>query len=472
MRRLAGGRLDRRALLTGLLAIGAVPAWSAGAAARDIDPSGDVYRLARMTVFGTPRQAREALIGLGRLGRADAVPGLILARRYGPLGRETDQLLAALTGNSQASSWDDWMVWQQTHPEVRPHVSFARLKLDVLSRIDLQFHRLLASGEQLRTVRLEEITWRGVKVDAIRALTDPALVVGSEAGFMNGDDFVFGVEFDGHARAYPLKIMDWHEILNDFVGGRPVTLVHCPLSGTAALYGTAMDGQAPPLKFRGSGLVYRSTMLMVDGEGGSLWDPLLGQPLAGPLAGSDLRLTPLPLTLTRWSDWRIRHPETSVLSIETGFGHAYLPGAADAGYAESDSPAFPVAIADFRMAPKDLVFGLRLPEGDKAWPLTAFADDTVINDDLNGAGLVLLGNARDRTVRAYRRDGQAFQATSSPLVLFAGEQGVWRVTEAALQGPNGAALPRLAGPTASWFAWADRVGGGTPLFAPGSVPTD
>ena len=129
-------------------------------------------------------------------------------------------------------------------------------------------------------------------------------------------------------------------------------------------------------------------------------------------------------------------------------------------------------VTDYRMAPKDLVFGIRLPAGDKAWPLDSFAGGAVINDSIGPVDVVLIGDAESRTVRAYRRDGHVFAASASPRVLYTAEQQVWRVSEEMLLGPNGAKLPRLPGLTAYWFAWSGYVGQRAALYALDSVPTD
>ncbi len=115
---------------------------------------------------------------------------------------------------------------------------------------------------------------------------------------------------------------------------------------------------------------------------------------------------------------------------------------------------FPALLADDRLQAKDYVFALRDGAHDKAWPLTDFEGGGVLNDQVGDLELVLVGDAATRSVRAYRRDGRRFEAVpGAPLTLVADGQS-WQVTEEALVGPEGAALARLPGHIAYWFAWA------------------
>ena len=465
-------RMKDRATGLGAALLLALALATAPVAAQEIAED-DLYRLSRMVVFGTQGQSREALFRLRQRGEQDVVPALIMALRYGSNRNAIDQTLAALTGDRGIRGWDDWMVWQQGRRDVVAADSYLRLKLDVLTRIDRRFNRFFNRPDLAHEIRLEEVAWRGLSVDGVGALTDPKMSPAAIAdAYLTPDELVLGVELNGDARAYPLRILDWHEVINDVIGEIPVTVAYCPLCGTGVLYATKVEGREVPIEFGSSGLVYRSRQLVYDLQTDSLWDLFSGRPVVGPLTGSGIELRTLPIVMTRWSDWQQRHPDTRVLSRDTGYAHPYIPGAAHAGNADSPDPLFPVDVTDYRMAPKDLVFGIRLPSGDKAWPLDSFAGGVVINDSIGPVDVVLIGDAESRTVRAYRRDGRVFSASGSPRVLYTDDQQVWRVSEEELLGPNGAKLPRLPGLTAYWFAWSGHVGQRAALYALDSVPTD
>ena len=305
------------ALLVALAAIcapGTVPA-----AAQDLAED-DLYSLTRMVIFGDEGQNREALFRLRQRRSPDSVPALILALRYGQFDYAVDQTLASLTGHRSARGWDEWMVWQQGQPPASLADSYLRLKLDVLTRADRRFNRFFNQSDLNHTIRLEEIAWRGLPVDGIGALTDPKMISAAAAAeLLTPDELVLGVEIDGDARAYPLRILDWHEVINDVIGETPVTVAYCPLCGTGVLYATKIDGRETPLEFGSSGLVYRSTQLVYDRQTDSLWDLFSGKPVVGPLTGAGVELQTLPIVMTQWADWQQRHPDTRVLSQDTGY---------------------------------------------------------------------------------------------------------------------------------------------------------
>lgn len=375
--------------------------------------------------------------------------------------------LEALTGAKAGPRWFDWMVWQQTHPEIKPYPGYDGFLADMLAGIDPQFRRFVQGGVA-HEIRLEEIVWGGVRVDGIPALDNPRLIDASAATYLNPDDRVFGVELDGDARAYPLRIVDWHEMVNDVVGGHPVSLAYCTLCGAGILYDDRVAGRAQPFSFGSSGLLYRSNKLMYDRQTDSLWDQFTGRPVVGSLVGSGIELKVLPVALTTWQQWRTRHPETRVLSLDTGFARDYRPGAAYHDYFASPELAFPAFVGDHRLDPKDLIFGVRVPGGVKAWPLADFRGGAVINDRVGFIDVVVIGDETGGGARAYRAGGHIFERGASPDALLDGEGGHWRVTEDDLIGPKGKRLPRLPGHVAYWFAWSgffeDAELGGAPTL--------
>ncbi|MBE0531000.1 MAG: DUF3179 domain-containing protein [Rhodospirillales bacterium] len=398
-----------------------------------------------------------ALAALRQRDDPGVAASLILALRFNrPATQPIADALAAITGETDARSWFDWMLWQEAHPEIVPHPSFRRLKLDLLLAIDPNFARFLPLTPAAE-IRLEEVVWGGVAAaEGIPALTNPALVAAGDAGYLIPGEPVFGVEIDGDARAYPLRILDWHEMLNDVVGGVPVSLAYCTLCGSGILYDGRVEGREQPLTFGSSGLLYRSNKLMHDLATDSLWNQFTGRPVSGPLAGSGITLKILPIVLTNWRDWLAAHPDTRVLSLDTGYVRDYTPDAPYGHYFNSPDLMFPALAPDATHALKDRVFGIRTAGGAKAWPLEDFRNRPVINDSIGFTDVVLIGNAVTGTVRAYRRDGLTFAPSPAPDRLTAdGEE--WRVTENALLGPGDARLARMAGHVAFWFAWSAFV---------------
>ncbi len=439
---------------------------AAGAAAETEDEA--VARHSRALIVGSDVDFQNALAALKTRGKPDAAAAMILALRYRRRAVwNLSEALEEVTGHA-ALGWFDWMLWQEAHPEIAPHPSFTELKLDTFRRVDPNFlyffrHDWAEPGNM--KIRLEEITWGGVAADGIPALDYPKLIAAAEADYLRGDDLVFGVEIDGDARAYPLRIMGWHEMFNEVIGGVPVALAYCTLCGSGILFETRVEGRAQPFVFGSSGLLYRSNKLMFDRETDSLWNQFTGQPVVGPLAASGIALQIRPVVIVTWAKWRTAHPDSRVLSLDTGHRRDYGSGVVYAEYFANPDLMFPTRADESRLRQKDYVFGIRDVGAAKAWPLAAFADRAVINDAVGNRTVVLIGNAEARSVRAYERGGRSFESAAEKNRL-RGPGGLWQVTEEALRGPGGTRLVRVPGHIAYWFAWDGYLGVQSELYQP------
>ncbi|MEQ9689115.1 MAG: DUF3179 domain-containing protein [Bauldia litoralis] len=396
-----------------------------------------------------------ALAYFGEQG-SQAAAALILAMRFVRDDR-FPEVLRDITGETAPQSWSDWMLWQEAHPEIEPFEGFDLLHAWAHSQIDANFQLFLGAGKK-HEIRIEEIVWGGVVKDGIPALNHPRLIAADAAGWLNDEDLVFGVSINGDARAYPLRILDWHEMFNDTIGGVPVALAYCTLCGSGILFETRLDRFERELVFGSSGFLYRSNKLMYDTETHSLWNQFTGRPVVGPLTGSGIELKTRPVVIARWADWRRDNPETRVIDIDTGFSRDYAPGAAYTSYFASPDLMFPTRVDQSDLKQKDYVFALRAAPVEKAWPLDLFAGGAVINDSAGVVDLVLIGDAASRTVRAYRSDGMTFEKGGDPAVVMQ-DGSRWKVTEDALVGPDGRSLARLPGHIAYWFAWSGYFGG-------------
>ncbi len=412
-----------------------------------------------LQLFGTdPKQRQIALKALTERGQVDVVPALIQALRFVPAHNDINQALIKLVGHQHGPSWHDWMLWLEAHPEIKPFAGFDHFKAEVMAIIDENFRLFLHPGIK-HHIRLEEIVWGGVKKDGIPSLDYPKLLPTEKADYLENDELVFGVSLNGDARAYPLRIMDWHEMFNDVIGGVPVALAYCTLCASGILFETQLPSRAKPFVFGSSGFLYRSNKLMYDRQTHSLWNQFTGRPVVGPLVGSKIQLNVRPVTITSWAKWRQRHPHSTVLSLDTGFNRDYTPGRAYGTYFDGPDLMFPALTADSRLSPKDYVFALRNNTVQKSWPLTLFKGGAVINDRVGEMGIVLIGNAKTRTVRAYRAGGKWFKVgpTIEQVIDEAGT--LWNVGEDALLGPADQHLERLPGHVAYWFAWQGFKGG-------------
>ena len=223
------------------------------------------------------------------------------------------------------SRWRQWM-WNRPY---QPHPDYLAFKGALLGRIDPRMTSFFAPGATA-LIRLDEVEWGGVGVGGIPSLVEPRHLPAAAARYLGEKDVVFGIALNGEARAYPKRILAWHELARDRVGGVELTIVYCTLCGTVIPYGSEVGGARRTLGT--SGLLYRSNKLLFDEETMSLWSSTEGKPVIGPLAGSGLELRDYPVVTTSWREWRAAHPDTTVLSLDTGFERNYAEGAAYRDY--------------------------------------------------------------------------------------------------------------------------------------------
>lgn len=216
------------------------------------------------------------------------------------------------------------------------------------------------------TIAREALRSGGPPKDGIPALTDPSAVGAGEATFLLDDDEIIGIVFGGEARAYPLAILDYHEIINDAVGGREVAVTYCPLCDSSVVVDRAA-GEGTAREFGVSGKLYNSNVLMFDRrtEGvESLWTQMGSIGVSGP--GADKRLNRLPMEVTTWGSWRERHPQTTVLSDQTGHRRAYNRSVY-ANYFASEQLMFAVEPLDDRLPAKTPILGVASSGGARAY---------------------------------------------------------------------------------------------------------
>jgi len=401
-------------------------------------------------LYGSTEERAHAREWMSRRNNPDVVPALIRTLRYFPEdSTHTLPLLKILTGQELGKRWFNWVVWLEANP-IDSFKNNSLFLSHIFSRLDPQFQVFFYNDIEHK-IRLDEITWGGVRKDGIPALTRPKLIWPQEASYLREKDLVFGISINGDTRAYPYRIMDWHEMLNDVIGGVPVSLAYCTLCDSGILYKTQLDPEKPVLIFGSSGFLYRSNKLMYDQETHTLWNQFSGKPVVGPLSNSNIELEVLPVVTTTWGEWLAQHPDTKVLSSNTGFKRDYSPGVAYGAYFGSDELMFPAYVGDDTLRQKQQVFGLRLSGAKKAWPLNLFSKPRAINDHVGIIPIVIIGDATTQTVRAYRSEGKQFTLNKDGK-LFEGDKQ-WQLSETELTGPNNQSLARLPGHIAYWFAW-------------------
>ncbi len=320
------------------------------------------------------------------------------------------------------------------------------------------------SGGDTLAELARNVTSGGPPKDGIPSIDEPKFVAAGSARFLADDDVVFGLELGGEARAYPQLVLVWHEIVNDKVGGRPISVTYCPLTGsTVAFRGTSARGEA--LTFGTSGDLVNSNLLMYDRETDSRWPQILGQAIVGPSRGR--RLEEIPLQWTTWRHWRRAHPDTRVLSTDTGFLRNYGDDPYGSynplgGYYKRSSSDlfFPVLNDDSRFPRKDVFVGAKLAEVRLAVRKDVVRRERAVMARMGRSRVAFLHDPDLDDVRAYRA-----HAGGRALLLAPGSERGRYVDEATgsvldarggiVSGPlRGSELERVTSYDVMWFAWA------------------
>ena len=228
----------------------------------------------------------------------------------------------------------------------------------------------------LHTVPYDEIILGGPPRDGIPPIDAPKFTTPEGASEWLGDlEPVIAFELNGDARAYPLQILTWHEIVNDVVGGVPVSATFCPLCNAAIVFDRRLDGVV--YDFGTSGKLRKSDLIMWDRQTETWWQQFTGEGIVGELAGK--RLTILSASIISFSDFRAANPDGLVLSRDTGFVRAYGRNPY-AGYDRADrSPFLFDGDLDGRLLPKERVATISIDEVDAAFPFTTLEDERVVN---------------------------------------------------------------------------------------------
>jgi hypothetical protein len=324
-------------------------------------------------------------------------------------------------------------------------------------------------------VDLSEIVSGGPPPDGIPPIDDPRFLAARDVDSLDPREPVIVLEIGDDTRAYPARILIWHEIVNDVVGGVPVAVTYCPLCNTGVVFERpTIDGEL--LDFGTSGKLYLSNLVMYDRQTESLWPQALGQAVVGPLTGTRLDL--VPMQMVSWADFRSSHPGGKVLSQQTGFERPYGENPY-VGYDEPDSSArFFTGDVDDRLPTKARVVGVRIGARAVAYPYAelervATGGWSVLLDSFGGEQLVVfwkagtlsavdaeaIADSRDVGATGVfhpRVDGRDLDFRATPAGIVDDQTGsTWDIFGRAVSGPLfGARLDRVVSIESFWFDWA------------------
>jgi hypothetical protein len=321
------------------------------------------------------------------------------------------------------------------------------------------------------SVPYTEIISGGPPKDGIPAIDEPRFVGVDEANaWLKPQEPVILLRIADDAKAYPIQIVMWHEIVNDTAGGRPVAVTFCPLCNTAIAFERTVD--EGELTFGTTGRLRFSNLIMYDRQTESWWQQATGDAIAGELTGT--RLRSLPAAIVSWSNFRSAHPEGEVLSRQTGFSRDYGQNPY-AGYDDVDSSPF---LYDGPDTPGDLPPMARVITVDAegkpvAYPYEVLRESPAVNDIVDGEPIVVLwqegtASALDESsidagrdvgtagVFSRRLDGETLTFRSEGDAILDRETGSeWNVLGEAVAGElEGSRLGPIVSIDHFWFSWA------------------
>lgn len=259
------------------------------------------------------------------------------------------------------------------------------------------------NGFDLSTTSIDvtQIFTGGPPRDGIPSIDSPKFVPVKDVDYLTDDDIVIGFTHASSNRAYPTRILIWHEIVNDTVGDFPFSVTYCPLCGTAMVFERNIDGQLRT--FGVSGLLYQSDVLMYDRESESLWSQLGMEAISGPAIGEGLVW--LPSEHLTWKAWRQKYPGGEVLSTDTGYDRNYGENVYSS-YFESDTTMFPVVRTRQELPEKEWVVGVIVDGKAKAYPVAELPDNTSITDRIGNRNIVVRYDAKNRYPQISYEDGE------------------------------------------------------------------
>ena len=291
--------------------------------------------------------------------------------------------------------------------------------------------------------------------DAIPPIHNPKYESASDATWLSSDDIVLGYIGGDQTWAYPIKILNYHEIVNENIGGEEVLISYCPLCYSGIVFSRRLGDRV--LTFGNTSALYESDMVMLDYETGSYWWQVAGEAIVGELTGDRLEVLP-SMTLT-WGEWKRLHPDTLVLSRDTGYSRPYerdsLGGYVD--YLSRGGFAFPISetAKDRRLSPATIILAVKVGEEVRGFPVVELGLRAIM-DNVGGREIAVFTNPDGLTGAVYEpmAAGRKLTFETQGETFSDRETGsTWdlagRAIEGSLKGEQLQALPSMI---AFWFA--------------------
>jgi hypothetical protein len=306
------------------------------------------------------------------------------------------------------------------------------------------------------TIPIDEVIDGGPGKYGIPSIDNPVFLDASnlEVGvYMDDDDLVVGIVRGNVAKAYPHRILDWHEVVNDDVSGKKITISYCPLTGTAFGWESSVEGKFS--EFGVSGLLYNANLILYDRESDSHWSQLKLECVNGEFIENKPKV--VDVVETTWKLWKEMFPNTKILSDEQGFRRNYSNYPYGSYREDHDLILFPVSRSDNSIPNKDRVHAIISNESAKIFEFNSFTGGKAIKSQFLSNDILVVGN--QEMIKSYFIDAQhsglIFEYDfSSPEYYFKDNEGnKWNVLGVAVEGPRkGEVLRQTTSLMSYWFA--------------------
>lgn len=288
-------------------------------------------------------------------------------------------------------------------------------------------------------------------MDMIPSIDNPKYSDAEKAKWLRPGDRVIGVEENNRSRAFPLRILNRHEIVNTEIDGEPIVVTYCPLCRSGVTYSRELDGET--LEFGVSGKLLDANLVMYDRETESYWSQIGGKAVTGPMVPKELELK--FSSITNWSSWKDAHPKTEVLSRNTGI---YPVSSYDSNpysdYGNREEVGYGVEEVDGRLGSKKIVYGVVIGGEAKAYTREALENEKIIKDTVGGEPVAVFVRPDDGSVNALIRskDGEKVDLTltENGLVDSTGKEWSFKGNSTS----TGGKLNRVIPQGFYWFAWS------------------
>jgi peroxiredoxin len=290
-----------------------------------------------------------------------------------------------------------------TSEEINEKIVKMNVKRSASANLQSQEIKILPDGTKY-IVHPNKFLSGGPGKDGIPSIDNPKLIPANKADWLSNEELGLGIFYKNEARFYPFRILVYHEIVNDFIQNEPILVTYCPLCFTGIGFIREINGEA--VEFGVSGKLYNSELVMYDRKTDSYWPQTLGKAVLGPSTGKTIKK--IPTDTVKWQDWKNAHPDTKVLSKDTGFLRSYdgsNPYGKKGNFTDINLQ-FPLEHEDSRLDDYEIVYGIEINGKFKAYKKIDLEKISKIEDTISGEKIIIEFNKSLESARAYKKSGE------------------------------------------------------------------